>query len=120
MELRTRHVNDVVVLELDGRFDAHTSSPVDKFFEEATLQKPANLVVNLEGVHFVDSTALSALVSGMKRARQLDGDLRLCHLQQPVRMIFELTRLDRAFEIFTGEEEAVQAFGTQDAFTNKI
>ena len=54
--------------------------------------------------------ALSALVEGMKRSRQLEGDLRLCNLQQPVRMIFELTRLDRAFEIFSSEEEAIQAF----------
>ena len=46
----------------------------------------------------------------MKRARQRDGDLRLCCLQRPVRMIFELTRLDKAFEIFAGEDEAIQAF----------
>ncbi len=66
--------------------------------------------MNLAGVQFVDSTALATLVQGMKRCRQLKGDLRLCGLQQPVRMIFELTRLDKAFEIFSGEDEAIQAF----------
>ena len=54
------------------------------------------------------------LVQGMKRCRERDGDLRLCALQQPVRMIFELTRLDRAFEIYQSEEDAVQAFGDLD------
>ncbi len=110
MELKTRQVNNVIILSLEGRFDAHTSQEVDKFLREATVRKPPFLVVNLEGVQFVDSTALSTLVAGMKRSRQSSGDLRLCKLQQPVRMIFELTRLDRAFEIFAGEEEAVQAF----------
>ncbi len=110
MELKTRHINNVLVLELDGRFDTQTVPSVRELIRNATSGEPAQLVVNLQEVHFVDSTALSALVEGMKRSRQLGGDLRLCNLQQPVRMIFELTRLDRAFEIFTNEEEAVQAF----------
>lgn len=110
MELKTRHVNNVLVLELEGRFDTQTVQPVRELIRSATSNSPAQLVVNLESVNFVDSTALSALVEGMKRSRQLQGDLRLCNLQQPVRMIFELTRLDRAFEIFTNEEEAIQAF----------
>jgi anti-sigma B factor antagonist len=110
MELKTRHVNNVLVLELEGRFDTQTVQPVRELIRNATSNAPAQLVVNLESVNFVDSTALSALVEGMKRSRQLQGDLRLCNLQQPVRMIFELTRLDRAFEIFTNEEEAIQAF----------
>lgn len=110
MELKTRHVNNVLVLELDGRFDTQTVPSVRELIRNATSGEPAQLVVNLDGVHFVDSTALSALVEGMKRSRQLGGDLRLCNLQQPVRMIFELTRLDRAFEILSSEEEAIQAF----------
>jgi anti-sigma B factor antagonist len=110
MELKTRHINNVLVLELDGRFDTQTVPSVRELISNATSGEPAQLVVNLDDVHFVDSTALSALVEGMKRSRQLGGDLRLCNLQQPVRMIFELTRLDRAFEIFTNEEEAIQAF----------
>ncbi len=110
MELRTRRVNNVTILELEGRFDSHTAPSIREFLEAETLQEPAYIVVNLADVVFIDSTALSILVAGMKRARQLNGDLRLCNLQQPVRMIFELTRLDRAFEILAGEAEAIQAF----------
>jgi len=39
-----------------------------------------------------------------------DGDLYICGLQQPVRIIFELTRLDKFFEIFPAEEDAIAAF----------
>ena len=114
MELRTRRVKNVTILELDGRFDSHTAPPIRQFLKEAVLQEPAYIVVNLADVLFIDSTALSTLVAGMKSSRQVGGDLRLCNLQQPVRMIFELTRLDRAFEILAGEEEAVRAFDDQD------
>ncbi|MFT7586943.1 MAG: anti-sigma B factor antagonist, partial [Cellvibrionaceae bacterium] len=83
----------------------------NEWLEEAiTNRRPPNVIVNLENVVFVDSTALATLVQAMKRCRQLDGDLRLSNLKQPVRMIFELTRLDRAFEIFNLEEEAAGAF----------
>jgi anti-sigma B factor antagonist len=103
-------MNNVKVLTLTGRFDALTSPQIQTWMEEAVNSKPAYIVVNVGAVNFVDSTALSTLVTGMKRARQADGDVRLCKLQQPVRMIFELTRLDKAFEIFPGEDEAIQAF----------
>ncbi len=117
MEVKTRRVNNVTILELNGRFDSHTVPPIQDVLQEAVLQEPAHIVVNLARVHFIDSAALSTLVSGMKQSRQADGDLRLCNLQQPVRMIFELTRLDRVFEILSGEEEAISAFGEQDSTT---
>jgi anti-sigma B factor antagonist len=46
----------------------------------------------------------------LKCTRESNGDLRLCSMQQPVRMIFKLTRLDKVFEILPSEQEAVQAF----------
>ena len=58
----------------------------------------------------VDSTALSTLVQAMKRARQHQGDCRLCEVQQPVRIILELTRLDKAFEIYSDEAAAARSF----------
>ena len=105
---------DVKILTVQGRFDTYNAPPVREWLEEAVRTRPPFIVVNLAGVNFVDSTAMATLVQGMKRCRERDGDLRLCALQQPVRMIFELTRLDRAFEIYQSEEDAVQAFGDLD------
>ena len=75
--------------------------------DKAAAATPANAVVNLGGVSFMDSAALATLVLAMKRCRQAGGDLRLCNLQQPVRIIFELTRLDKAFDIYASETEAL-------------
>ena len=110
IQLNTYAVNNVKVLNLVGRFDTLNVGPVQAWIEEAVEVEPANLVVDLQDVPFVDSTGLATLVTGMKRSREKGGDLRLCGLQQPLRLIFELTRLDKAFEIFNSEEEAVQAF----------
>ena len=79
------------------------------------MDEPANLIVNLESVVFIDSTGLATLVHGVKHCRQRGGDLHLCGLQKPVRTIFELTRLDNVFKIFSIEADAIAAFGTADA-----
>lgn len=107
MEMRSRTINTVTVLDLAGRFDAHAAPDVAVVLEQTAPVTPAKVVVNLGGVSFMDSTALATLVQGMKRCRQAGGDLRLCNLQQPVRIIFELTRLDKAFDIYPREAEAL-------------
>lgn len=110
MKLEPHLHQNIKILTLSGRFDARAAPIAQKQFQAATAESPAQVVVNLEKVDFVDSTGLSTLVQALNHARQLDGDVRLCGLQQPVRIIFELTRLDKVFEIFPTEEDAVQAF----------
>lgn len=107
MALTTRTVGDVVVLELAGRFDAHMAPELLEWYGQ---MRAPRVVVNLAAVSFVDSSALAALAGGMKRCRQREGDLKLCAMQQPVQIIFELTRMNRAFEIFRTEAEALAAF----------
>lgn len=110
MHVQSQSVGDVVLMNLQGRFDAYSAPQVNEWLEEALAHKPPNIIVNMENVVFVDSTALATLVQAMKRCRQNDGDLRLSHLKQPVLMIFELTRLDRAFEIYPSDSDAIAAF----------
>ena len=110
MKLGKHIVNQVPVLTLEGRFDAHETSAVSAWLAQNTENPPAQLVINLSGVNFIDSAALSTLVQGLKRCRQRGGDLHLCALQEPVRIIFELTRLKRAFTIVDDERTAVSLF----------
>ena len=100
---------ETTVLELTGRFDNYTAPEVRQAIQSVVNGTPPQLVVNLEAVPFIDSTGLATLVQGMKQCRQLGGDLRLCCLQPPVRMVFELTRLDKAFEIFYTLKDALEA-----------
>ncbi len=110
MEIVKSSRNNLPVLQLKGRFDAHEVEPVNDWIMEQTAAGNVRLIVNLEGVNFIDSTALSALVRGLKLCREKNGDLHVCSLMQPVRVIFELTRLDKAFDIFSTEEEAAKGF----------
>jgi anti-sigma B factor antagonist len=110
MEIIKSTNNAIPVLQLKGRFDAHEVEPVNAWLQEQVNQGRTKLLVNLEGVNFIDSTALSVLVRGLKHCREKNGKLHLCSLQQPVRVIFELTRLDKAFDIYPTEADASRAF----------
>lgn len=102
--------SSVQVIKLDGRFDAFEAPQVVKWFEANVNSGASRVVVDLGGVTFLDSAALASLVKGMKRCRELGGDLVLCNMQQAVKIIFELTRLDKAFRIAPDVESANASF----------
>lgn len=102
------HPSAIQVVALQGRLDAHQGKQVDAQLA-AAIRTGGHMVVNLSKVHFIDSTGIAVLVKGMKHQREQEGELVLCELQQPVRIIFELTRLDKMFTIYPTEREALQA-----------
>jgi len=108
MVTNSRVIDQVQVINLQGRLDAHQGKHVDSLLAEA-MRTNNRTIVNLSQVHFIDSTGLSVLIKGAKHHREQKGDLVLCELQQPVRIIFELTRLDKMFVIYPTESAAIQA-----------
>ena len=87
------------LVALDGRFDAHEVDGFRAQLDEVIDDGNVSLTVDLAAVNFIDSSALAELVRGMKHARERGGDLILRSPSDPVRVIFELTGLNRAFVI---------------------
>jgi anti-sigma B factor antagonist len=114
MEFVTRSNGCIEIIEMTGRFDAYVVHPVISWIDNTLLKPIPQMVFNLSGVNFIDSTALSIMVHAMKRARDKGGDVVICNLQQSARVIFELTRLNRAFDIFDIEEVAVNSLGSSN------
>ena len=71
------------------------------------------IVLDLDGVDFLDSTGLGVIVGLLKRARTLGGDLRLVCNQPGVRKVFEITALDRTMPL--AESHAAAMDGTTTA-----
>ena len=108
MEIVLHTKGHASIVGLDGRLDANQSKHVTQKLSEA-VDTTSNVIVNLSKVNFIDSTGLAILVKGMRNSREKQGDLVLCELQQPVRIIFELTKLDLAFHIYASEQAALEA-----------
>ena len=109
MELKERTLDGKIVLDLAGRLDSSAAPLLAKWLENTLPTEPTGLMIGMAGVTFIDSSGLSILVQAMKRCRERGGNLVIFSLQQNVRMIFELTRLDKAFDIFPGENESLRS-----------
>lgn len=110
IETRAAAAQGVPVAILSGRFDAFEVPQLIQWYEENINPLQHNVVINMSGVEFIDSSGLSALVKGLKRCREHHGELHISNLQQAVGIIFELTRLDKAFRLFGTESEAIAGF----------
>ncbi len=109
MDIKVRHTESVTIVELAGSLDISSTHQLRQALADTISDKSALVVINLRNLYFVDSSGLAALVQGLKRAREYQGNLCLCSLQPPVRLILELTRFDKVFEIFVSEKDAVLA-----------
>lgn len=100
----------VIISVEEERLDAHNSTDLKTRLLSLFEDGKSNMVINLKGVRFVDSSGLGALVSGFKNASARNGSLKLAGLQPQVQSMFELTRLHRVFEIFPDSEDAIASF----------
>lgn len=74
------------------------------------LEKYQKIVLNLGSLSFIDSSGLGALLSCLRQANSRQGDIKLCTLTKSVRILFELVRMHKVFEIFNTREDAVASF----------
>jgi anti-sigma B factor antagonist len=72
-------------------------------------KKPKRLVVDLSGVSFIDSAGLGAVIEAMHEVEAYGGKFALVDLQETVRSIFKMLRLDQAFSIFPDVDTALAA-----------
>ncbi len=70
----------------------------------------SRLLIDLNGVAYIDSSGMGTLIAAMKQARAAGGDVRLCGLQEDVRAIFETTRVVQAMSIHPTRQEALASW----------
>jgi anti-anti-sigma factor len=88
------------VLPLKGEIDLHVSPSVTASLHAMIEKKPRRLVVDLFEVTYIDSAGLAALIEAMQKVEAYGGKFLLAGLQETVRSIFEISRLDQVFQIF--------------------
>ena len=97
---------DQDVLPLEGEIDLHVSPRIAASLREMIAKKPAQLLVDLSRVTYVDSSGLAVLIEAMQSIAQQGGKFGIVGMQAPVRSIFEIARLDQVFRIFPDRESA--------------
>ena len=110
MKIEVTKENNVTIVAVEGEIDVETSPQLRERFDELLAQGEHNFVIDLGGVDFIDSSGLAAFVRLFKRVRVGEGDVKLCCIRPEILKNFELTRLNRVFDIFDTRAEAVKSY----------
>ena len=97
------------VLPLQGEIDLHVSPGIAASLATMVSAHPARLVVDLSGVTYIDSSGLAVLIQAMQNVEEYGGKLTLAGVNENVRSIFEMARLDQFFLIFPHVDAAMAA-----------
>jgi len=110
LKLTTRTVQDILVVNCDGRivFGEESAELRDKV--KALIAQNKRIVLNLGGVTYIDSGGLGTLVALYTTAHNAGGAIKLTDLTPRVGDLLQVTKLLTIFEVYDTEEEAIQSF----------
>ena len=106
MSIRSTREGERVVVAVEGQLIAGNRQQLRDAVLPEIDRGARNFVIDFTDTGYIDSAGLGALVSLSKRIREADGTLRLTTLNEDLRTLFELTKLDTLFTLGGGEGSA--------------
>ena len=112
MTISERTRGAVVILDIEGRITVQDGSAQFRaFVRHLFLRGQLNVVLNLTGVPYIDSTALGEIVRAYTTTMHMGGALKFLHVGGRVRDLFHVAKLMPVLEVFDTEADAVASFG---------
>ena len=109
MEIATEELGEGrAVLRVEGRLNLVTAPELRAAVERAVAAGTPRVVIDLSAVTFIDSSGLGMVIAGLKHARQAGGELRIAAAGEQVRMVLELTKLNRILRPYDTVDEALE------------
>ena len=113
MEIEERANGGVIILELKGKLTIGEGDELLKDKVNSLIQQGyQKLLLNLEGVPYVDSAGLGEIVRTYTTVSRQGGKLKLLNLTKRIEDLLAITKLLTVFETFESEPEAVESFQT--------
>jgi anti-sigma B factor antagonist len=95
----------IKLLQPSGILDSTQSTPFRQEISKLVEDKTDIVVIDFKDVTFMDSSGLGALVLSREAILSKGAKLFICSINEQIKMLFELTNVDRVFEIFDNWEE---------------
>ena len=110
LDVKTKSEDSVTIIEVDGEVDLYSSPDLRKALLEMTKDHNKAILVDLAKVKYMDSSGVATLVEALQQVGKYDGKLKLVNLREAVKNVFELSRLDKVFDIYESIEDAKKDF----------
>ncbi len=108
MAFQVSKSGDVMVIDVEGQLIVGNRQELKQKILDELDGGERKFGVNFSETGYIDSSGLGVLVSLSKKIREQEGVLRLASLNEDLRTLFELTKLDTLFEIADSREEALE------------
>jgi anti-sigma B factor antagonist len=111
--LEVEDIGEVTVVNFTDKkiLDEQTIQTIgEQLFSLVDESGRRKILLNFGNVEFLSSAALAKLITLNRKVQQNSGRLALCNIHPQIKEVFEITKLNRVFNIYAGEQEALQAF----------
>jgi anti-sigma B factor antagonist len=107
---QSKDASGVTVVRVDGQLIVGNRQELKDLVNQALDAGNRKILIDFSRTGYIDSSGLGALVALSKRVREVAGELRLSGLNEDLRSLFELTKLDTLFAIADTPEQALAGF----------
>jgi anti-sigma B factor antagonist len=110
MSLAITKQGEVVVVEVEGQLIVGNRNEFKQKVLDELERGARKVLIDFARTGYIDSSGLGVLVTLSRRIREEGGELRLANLNDDLKTLFELTKLDTLFQISDTKERALQSF----------
>jgi anti-sigma B factor antagonist len=111
LNIRERQAGDITVLDMDGRITIGEGSVALRSAIRRLLEEgKKNILLNLAGVGYIDSSGIGELVSSYTAIKNSEGQLKLLSLTEKLRDLLTITKLLTVFDAYETEADALSNF----------
>lgn len=111
MKIKRNAMDPLMILEVSGKI---MGGPDHDYFKgeltELIEQGYKDIVLDLSGVPWVNSTGLGILISGYHSLKNAEGTMKICNVKERVLSIFYISQLENIFEVFPTAQEAIDSY----------
>jgi anti-sigma B factor antagonist len=106
-----REIRGVTIIDMVGRVTLGEGSTLLRDLVRQNLETGhKKIILNMDGINYIDSTGLGELVSAYRLVKSQDGELKLMNLNKKVSDLLQITRLYAVFDVHNNEGQAVASF----------
>jgi anti-sigma B factor antagonist len=116
MRVQVRNAVDVTILDCTGEVDLYSSTRLREALMKSIQSGGPSVLINMKDVGYIDSSGIATLVEALQLTRQTQTRFGLFALRSNARSVLELSRLDKVFNIFEDEREALDKIASTQPF----
>lgn len=106
MKIDTENTGEITICKIEGEINIDNSHQLRRSFDDLAKQGVKKIIIDFSSLDYIDSSGLATLIEMFQRLKKIDGSLRLCGLNDKVRSVFEITKLNTLFCVYDNTETA--------------